>query len=116
MTEELEQALRRALRPRQPGRDLADRVVPHLASADSKPGRQGALLRLRLRASRSRWLPAALAASVVLGIGLAQLRQHALETARADRARAQLLTALGIAAENVNAVRATVAREEHPDS
>ena len=116
MTEELEQALRRALRRRRPGEELADRVVSQLESQRIEPRPRAPLVRPGIRALRARWLPAALAASVVVAIGLAQLRQHALESARADRARAQLLTALGIAAENVNTVRAAVAREERPDS
>ena len=65
---------------------------------------------------RSRWLPAALAACLIAGVGLLQLRQHSLEAERADRARAQLLQALSIASHNVNIVRAAVAREENPDS
>lgn len=117
MTEELEQALRRSLRPRQPGGDFADRVVSRLASDDIEPMPGAPLVGRRVRAWRSRWLPAALAACLVAAIGaVVQMRQHALEAARADRARVQLLTALGIAAENVNTVRARVAREEHPDS
>ena len=44
------------------------------------------------------------------------MRQHALDTARANQARAQLLQALSIASDNVNIVRAAVAREENPNS
>jgi len=71
---------------------------------------------MRRRVFRSRWLPAALAACVVAGFGLAQLRQHALDTARANQARAQLLQALSIASDNINIVRTTIAREEDPNS
>jgi hypothetical protein len=70
----------------------------------------------RRRGLRSPWLPAALAACIIAGIGLVQVRQHALDAARANRARAQLLEALSIASDNVNIVRAAVAREENPDS
>jgi len=71
---------------------------------------------MRRRVFRSRWLPAALAACVVAGFGLVQLRQHALDTARANQARDQLLQALSIASDNINFVRTTIAREENPNS
>ena len=68
------------------------------------------------RVLRSRWLPAALAAGIIAAIGLVQMRQHTLDTARANQARAQLLQALSIASENINAVRTAVSREENPNS
>jgi hypothetical protein len=70
----------------------------------------------RHRVFRSRWLPAALAACIIAAIGIVQMRQQALDTARANQARAQLLQALSIASDNVNIVRAAVAREENPNS
>jgi len=113
MTDELDKALRRALRPRRPHEDFADRTVAHLDS-DAAPAVR--LSFMRSRAFRSRWLPAALAACLIAGIGVLQMRQHALDAARANQARAQLLQALSIASDNVNIVRAAVAREEHPES
>ena len=112
MTDEFERALHRALRRHEVGEEFAARVIAGLdptaaaARVDS----------LRRRAFRSRWLPAALAACIIAGVGLVQMRQHALDTARAYQARAQLLRALSIASDNVNVVRAAVAREENPDS
>jgi hypothetical protein len=103
MTDEFEKALHRALRRGSPGEDFSDRVLARLDSG-------------RHRAFRSRWLPAALAAGIVAAIGLVQMRQHALDTARANQARAQLLKALSIASDNVNIVRTAVAREENPNS
>lgn len=118
MTGELEKALRRALRPQNPDEEFSERVVARLdsdeASAESRPAARGGYM--RGRAFRSRWLPAALAASLIAALGLVQLRQHALDTARANQARAQLLQALSIASRNVNIVRAAVSREENPDS
>ena len=121
MTDELEKALHRALRPRRdPGEDFAARVVAQLDSSAVRPApTQTPAARcdlMRRRALRSRWLPAALAACLIAGIGLVQLRQHAADVARASQARAQLLQALSIASDNVNIVRAAVAREESPDS
>lgn len=125
MTDEFERALRRALRPKGPGDEFAGRIVSRLDSGDvndvapASDAEPASIVRLeprRLRVFRSRWLPAALAACLIAGVGVVQMRQHALDTARADQARAQLLQALSIASDNVNIVRAAVAREENPDS
>lgn len=114
MTDELERALQRALRPRGPGRDLSAQIVSRLDSGASPPA--PVTRRVRQRVLRSRWLPVALAAGLVAGIGLVQMQQHARDVARANQARAQLLQALSIASDNVNIVRAAVSREENPDT
>lgn len=118
MTDELENALRRALRPRGPGEEFSARVTARLDASGMPPASTPAAHRnlMRRRAFRLRWLPAALAACLIAGLGLAQLRQHALDAARANEARAQLLQALSIASRNVNIVRTAVSREENPDS
>lgn len=116
MTDELEEALRRALRSRKPDEDFADRVVSGLGPGGMEPTSVARLEPRRRRGFRSRWLPAALAACLIAGVGLIRLRQHALDAARATQARAQLLQALSIASDNVNIIRSTVAREENPDS
>lgn len=116
MTDEFEEKLRCALRPHGPGEDFADRIVASLGSSRMEPRSVARLDSRRRRGLRSRWLPAALAACLIAGVGLIQLRQHALDAARATRARAQLLQALSIASDNVNIVRSAVAREENPDS
>lgn len=116
MTDEFEQALRRALRPKQPGDDFAGRVVSSLDSSGTEPPSVARLDARRRRGFRRRWLPAALAACLIAGIGLVQLRQHAVDAERASHARVQLLQALSIASDNVNIVRSAVAREENPDS
>lgn len=116
MTDEFDEALRRALRTRSPGEDFADRIVARLDSNAASAAPTARFHFMRSRAFRSRWLPAALAACLIAGIGVVQLRQRALDAERANQARAQLLEALSIASDNVNIVRAAVAREEHPDS
>lgn len=120
MTDEFEKALRRALRPHPPGGDFPGRVESRLdrveVSSEAPRAPVARLDFIRRPSFRSRWLPAALAACIILGIGLFQVRQHALSTARADQARAQLLQALSIASHNINVVRAAVNREENPDS
>ena len=115
MSDEFDKALHRALRRSGPGADFSERVAARLDST----GLPAATVNLdsgRHRVFRSRWLPAALAACIIAAVGLVQMRQHALDTARANQARAQLLQALSIASDNVNIVRAAVAREENPDS
>jgi len=115
MSDEFEKALQRALRRRDPGEDFSARVLARL-DASELPGATADFDSRRRSVFRSRWLPAALAACTIAAVGLIQLRQHALETARANQARAQLLQALSIASDNVNIVRAAVAREENPNS
>lgn len=117
MTEEFEKALHRALRPRaNPGEEFAGRVIARLDSGEEPAPPAARLQRMRHRTFHSRWLPLTLAACLIAGIGLVQRRQHALDAARANQARTQLLQALSIASDNINIVRAAVAREEHPDS
>ena len=116
MSNEFEDALRRALRPKNPGDDFTAKVVSRLEAGERLPALVSPLEPRRLAATRTRWLSVALAASVIAGLGLFHLRQQALDAQRARQARAQLLQALSIASDNVNLVRATVAREESPDS
>jgi len=116
MTDEFEQALHRALRKQDPAVDFSARVEARLDQSDGSPLPAAHLDSLRRRVLRSRWLPAALAACVIAGVGLVQVRQHVLDAARANQARHQLLQALSIASDNINAVRAAVAREENPNS
>lgn len=116
MTDELERALHRALRPQGPGKDLSAQVVARLAAGASPPPAAARRGFGRHPALRSRWLPVALAACLIAGVGLVQIRRHALDVARANQARAQLLQALSIASDSVNIVRAVVSREENPDT
>ena len=92
--EELEQALRRALQPVDPGEDFVDRVAMRpdtsaterthtsdaAGAAPSAPherhGRRSALLG---------WVPVALAACAIVGIGLVRWQQETLERQRGSR-------------------------------
>ncbi|HJS91631.1 MAG TPA: hypothetical protein VJ738_16815 [Steroidobacteraceae bacterium] len=116
MSENFEKALRRALRREDPGEEFAARVIARLESTGTEPARVTRLHARGSRLLRSRWLPAALAACLIAAVGVLTFRQHSLDTERANQARAQLLQALSIASHNVNIVRATIAREENPDS
>jgi hypothetical protein len=116
MSDEFENALHRALRPQDPGGDFSARVTARL-EAGGRSATPAARARFILRrVLRSYWVPAALAACIIAGFGLVEMRQHALDTARASQARAQLLQALSIASDNINIVRTAVAHEENPDS
>lgn len=107
--QELEQALRAALRPADPGDDFADVVLARLRM----PGRLHTPARHYLRMPLHRWgLTAVLAACVIAAVGLVRWRQQTVQWQRGLAARAQLLQALNIASANVNAVRAVVIREE----
>ena len=123
MTEqELEKALRAALRAADPGDDFADGVLARLDAADAADAADVAPAAIvmpaaqhRRRTPLRRWgLAALLAACVIAGIGLVRWRQQTLDWQRGLAARAQLLQALNIASANVNAVRAAVIREEEP--
>lgn len=113
--QELEQALRRALRAADPGEDFCDRVVARVEASAAKrtevTSRALAVRRLP-RGVGARWGSVALAACVIAGVGLAHWRQEALERQRGLEARAQLLQALSITSANLNVVRDAVAREE----
>jgi hypothetical protein len=115
--QELEQALRRALRPADPGDDFCDRVIARVeASAAKRPEVVSGVLapRRSARDMAARWGSVALAACVIAGVGLAHWRQQALERQRGLEARAELLQALSITSANLSVVRDAVAREEEP--
>lgn len=120
---ELEQALRRALKPREPGEDFSSQVMRRLdaqpqepqplnpAGATSRPGVRPPGQRYESR----RWsVAAALAACALVAVGLVQWRHDSAERQRGLEARAQLLQALSIAGAQVNTARAAVLREEQP--
>jgi hypothetical protein len=81
MNDELESQLRRALRPEAPRAGFTERVMARIPA------------RPRLRHS-TRWASAALAAAIVLGLGLYQRGIESRERARGLEARRELLTAL----------------------
>lgn len=105
--QQLEEALRRALRAADPGDDFADRVMARLPPARPRGSER--------RRALTGWTPVAIAACLLASaVGVVRFRQAALQAQRAQQARAQLLQALSIASANVNAVRAVVIREEQP--
>ena len=100
--EELERALRAALRLEDPGEEFTEHMVACL------PRREHGLLRPRFARAR-RWLPWAVAACLLAGIGLSH---RASQHQRARASVAQLLQALDITSGYVNLARDAVIREE----
>ena len=87
MSNNLDEELRGALRPVNPGEEFTDRVLSRIAHDSSRSRRPAR--------NRYRWLPAALAASVVL----ASLITHDWQLRREQRgleARKELLEALRV--------------------
>ena len=100
--EELERALRAALRPEEPDERFADRLLARLAPAAPAAA---AVRYARLR----RWVPVAMAACLLASVGLGYQR---VQQQRARTARSELLWALNVTSGYVNAVRGMVIREE----
>jgi hypothetical protein len=89
MTHDLEQKLRRALRPVDPSPEFTARLLTGLATARDSAS----------AVRRPRWRPMALAASVVLTLGLGVL---AYQQQQRERAHAQLLEALSITSRSLD--------------
>ena len=99
----IEDSLRDALRPQDPGTQFTTRVM---AAVNAAPHRR----RMRLQ------LPMALAASVIVtAIGLALLHQQA-EHRRGEAARQQLVLALEITSEKLNQVQQRLSRSGHEEN
>ena len=104
MSDELEDRLRKALRPVDPEEGFAERVMSRI---DSAPARH------RWLPPRFRGLPAALAASLLLGVVLIYAWQADRER-RGLEARRQLLEALHITGEKLDVAYRGVRRESSP--
>jgi uncharacterized iron-regulated membrane protein len=92
VTEELERRLRRALRPVDPGEDFTARVMAQVSAERGN---------LAARSSRVAWIPAALAASVLLVIaGVYGWQQRQKEVGL--QARAQVLEALRVTSKKLD--------------
>lgn len=112
MNEDLDSKLRRALRPVDPGEEFTQQVMERLPGAAEAPGgarwwRSSGVPRGRASWTRIAWVPAALAASLVLvAVGLYQQRVHRqqqqqqLEEGLA--ARAQVLEALHVTSKKLD--------------
>lgn len=97
--EDFEDQLRGALRKQEPSTGFAERVL-----AKTKPEK-------RTVPRRPIWTFAAIAAALVLMVGVNQIQELARER-RAEAASQQAILALRITAEKLNAVRGKVLRHE----
>ena len=105
MTEqELERALRQALPALHPDADLAERICAQL---DSTPSNTLA----RPARTHRHWVPAAIAATVLIAFGFAQWTQ--LQHQHQLQARDQLLQGLTIASSSLQDARQVVLQSEH---
>jgi hypothetical protein len=109
MSDDLEDPLRKALRPVDPAEGFADRVMSRIDSASATPPSR------RWLPDRFRGWPAALAASVVLGVAVIYGWQAERER-RGLEARRQLLEALHITGEKLDLVYRGVTHDSSRDS
>jgi hypothetical protein len=97
---ELEQHLRSAMRPVDPGADFCERVLARIEASQAPR-----------RPTLARWGSLSLAACVLAGIGLAHWHQQ-VQQQRGVQASEQLLQALNIVSVQLSDVRALVGRQE----
>jgi hypothetical protein len=108
---ELEQRLRSALRPVDPGEDFCERVLARIeASAHVPIVHRGPQVRRRTLAQWGSW---SLAACVIAGIGLMHWHQQ-VQQQRGLQASAQLLQAMNIVSVQLSDVRAIVSHQQEP--
>jgi hypothetical protein len=89
---DLERDLRRALRPVEPSSEFTERLLAHVAAE-----------RRATRSNRHPWLrPMALAASVLLAVGLGLRVYEYRQRERAVRARAELIEALAVTSRSLD--------------
>jgi hypothetical protein len=107
MSNDLEDSLRSALRPVDPGEKFTARVMARIADESTRTWRSP-----RPSATALRWTSVALAISLVMGILVArelQLRR----TQRGLEARAELIQALKLTGEKLDIAYRVVNDEEH---
>jgi hypothetical protein len=110
MNTDLDDELRKALRPVDPEEGFAERVMSRIESGPASTSARAPRARLPLLLRN--W-PAALAASVVLGVALVY-GWHVERERRGLEARRQLLEALHITGEKLDVAYRGVRRESQP--
>lgn len=113
MNEDLENKLQKALRPVDPGEDFTARVMARVADAGAseKPLAKHPALKV----SRFVWLPAALAACLVLVVAVTHIRQQRQEEAGLA-ARDKVMEALRVTSEKLDLAYEIVNRPAPPQS
>jgi hypothetical protein len=104
MSKDFEDQLRGALRPIDPGAGFAQRVLSRIEREPRSP---------RIPSARFRWLAAAFAASVVLGVVVIHERQLHREQEGLG-ARKQLIEALRVTGEKLDLAYRVVNSESQP--
>jgi hypothetical protein len=93
MTDDLESKLRDALRPAAPREDFDQRLMARIAANQGKPAARGA----GLAPSRAtRWFAAALAATLLLAVGLQLYRVEQQNREKGLEARREVMEALRV--------------------
>lgn len=102
MSDNLDQELRRALRPVDPGDDFTRAVMARVAAQKVTPIR-AAPVRSRFATRTLPWAPAAIAASLLVAIVMThQHRQQEENIAQGQRAREELLLALRVTSKKLD--------------
>jgi hypothetical protein len=104
MSEDLEARLRAALRPVSPSEEFSVRLQERLAAA-ARPRRPAAAL----------WFGAALAASLLLAVGIVHRASEAQERVAGLAARQQVLDALRVTNQKVDLAYLTVTSESRDE-
>ena len=107
---DLEQALRHALRAVDPGESFADQVLARLDDPVASE-EVGAITRPPRGRVAPRWLPLAVAACLVAGVGVVHWREQTLDR-QGSQAREQVVQALRIASADLGAARAAMLQAE----
>ena len=105
MSEDLDATLRKALRPVDPGEDFTARVMARVAAEPAEPERSREMRSRGLR--RFVWLPAALAAGLVLVVVAVHLR-HVRQEEAGLAARDQVMEALRVTSQKLDLAYRTV--------
>lgn len=100
MNDELEDKLRRALRPVQPDDDFTQRLMARIAAGESSAAETRA--RPGFLQPRFRWLSAALAASLLLVVVMGYVWQEQREREAGLEARRQLIEALRVTSDKLD--------------
>jgi hypothetical protein len=109
MSNDLENSLRAALRPVDPGEEFTASVMARVVGESTRPLRAS-----RPHATALRWASVALTVSVVMGILVARELQ-VRHTQRGLEARAELLQALKLTGEKLDIAYRVVNDEEHTE-
>jgi hypothetical protein len=109
MSDDLEARLRAVLRPVSPSEEFSDRLQERLAAA---AGPRDTAQRLRSRQPAAAiWFGAALAASLLLAVGIVRRASEAQERVAGLAARQQVLDALRVTNQKVDLAYLTVTSE-----